>query len=81
MEVYAEKCVERHCEVSGQSSSASELAETPCVDDNQFLLADSKNTGELAPCSEHIVFKCLYLARIVTPAMDGHHAGSFSHEV
>ena len=65
-------CVERYCEFDGKSAAASNLAETPRMDDPPSAHEHFNSTGETARACAQIVFlKCWYFARIVDLAMDG----------
>ena len=64
MEGHAQKCVERHCELANKKMEQLCEVSSPCLDDHQFKQEELESVGELSEVCSHIVFKCLYVARI-----------------
>ena len=61
MEGQAENCAEQQCQLACKDVSASELADTPCMDDHQLNPEDFNTTSELAPLCAQTVIQCLSL--------------------
>ena len=64
---YAEKCVERCCELANRTTQQLYKVSTPCIDDHHFKEEETKSVGELSNACSQVVLKCLYLARIGRP--------------
>ena len=67
MEGHARKWVERYCEVANKKTEQLYKVSHPYLDDRQIKKEELENKGELPEVCSHIVFKCLYLARIGRP--------------
>ena len=61
MEGHARKCVERYCELANKKTDQQYKVSHPFLDDHQIK---KENKGELSEVCSHILFECLYLARI-----------------
>ena len=67
MQGYAQKCVERHCDLAHKTVDQLHQVSTPYVDDHQIIPADLEIVGELSETRSQIVLKCLYSASIGRP--------------
>ena len=68
MEGHAQKCVERYCELANKKVEQLYKVSSPCLDDHQFKQEELESVGELSQvCSQIVLKKCLYLARIGRP--------------
>ena len=63
MEGYAQKCVERHCELANKNIKQLYMKPPHLVSTTTKL----ETVGELSKVCFHIVLKCLFLARIGSP--------------
>ena len=61
---HAQKCVERHCELSNKKVGQFYDVPSPCLDDHQLKQEELESVGELSEVCTQIVLTCLYLARI-----------------
>ena len=61
MEVYAKRCVQRHCELANKTTQPFFRVATPCLDDHQFKEEEMGSVGELSKMCSKIVLKCLFL--------------------
>ena len=61
---HTKNCVDRYCELANKKTHQLYKVATPCMDDHQFQEEENVSVGELSTVCSHIVFKCLYLARM-----------------
>ena len=67
MEGHARKCVEQYCVSANKKTEQLFKVSHPCLDVHQIKKEELENKGDLSEVCPHIVFKCLYLARIGRP--------------
>ena len=64
---HARKCVERYCELANKKTEQLFKVSSLCLDDHQIFKEELEDKGESSEVCSHIVFECLYLARIGRP--------------
>ena len=62
---HAQKCVERYCDLANKKVKQLYKVSSLCLDDHQLKQEELKSVGELSEVCLQIVFKYLFLARIV----------------